>query len=354
MKKYTKISIIGDFALGQIKAAGQQAKTLALARALRTYYSASEMRKIDTWNWRKHPFRLLRWVIYSVCHSRAVIMLPASKGVQVFAPLLGGLGKLLNRQLHYVVIGGWLPEMTRRKKWLKFFLKQFDGIYVETVSMKTALEKQGFRRVFVMPNFKNLTVLREEDLTYTTQEPFAFCTFSRVTKEKGVEDAIKAITHINTQAGRVVALLDIYGPVAEPYRERFSRLQDSFPPYITYKGTVAPNQSVDILKHYFALLFPTYYEGEGFAGTLLDALAAGVPAIATDWKYNKEIVQHGKTGKIIQDSLVAEIEKAISDFSAFNNMKLACLQEAQKYLPRTAIIPLIEKLHEIPAKEVNK
>lgn len=69
-------------------------------------------------------------------------------------------------------------------------------------------------------------------------------------------------------------------------------LQKKFPPYIRYGGSVPFDKSVNVLKDYFALLFPTYYEGEGFAGTLIDAYSAGAPVIviAFDWKYNSELV----------------------------------------------------------------
>ncbi len=36
----------------------------------------------------------------------------------------------------------------------------------------------------------------------------------------------------------------------------------------------------------------------GFAGTLIDAMAAGVPVIASNWKYNPEIVIENVTGRI--------------------------------------------------------
>ena len=78
----------------------------------------------------------------------------------------------------------------------------------------------------------------------------------------------------------------------------FDELKDSFSACVHYGGLVPFYKSVEVLKNYFALLFPTYYEGEGFAGTLIDALAAGVPVIASDWRYNPEIVEDGMTGKI--------------------------------------------------------
>jgi glycosyltransferase involved in cell wall biosynthesis len=48
-----------------------------------------------------------------------------------------------------------------------------------------------------------------------------------------------------------------------------------------------------VLRDYFALLFPIYYIGEGFAGTAIDAFSAGVPVIASDWKYNSEVIKEG-------------------------------------------------------------
>lgn len=39
------------------------------------------------------------------------------------------------------------------------------------------------------------------------------CTFSRILKEKGIEDAIKAVKLVNDELGRDVFLLDIFGEV---------------------------------------------------------------------------------------------------------------------------------------------
>jgi glycosyltransferase involved in cell wall biosynthesis len=76
-----------------------------------------------------------------------------------------------------------------------------------------------------------------------------------------------------------------------------------FPEYIKYRGVVKFSDSVKVLKDYFALLFTIYYEGEGFAGTVLDAYASGVPVIATNWRYNSEIVQDKIDGIIFEKSV---------------------------------------------------
>ena len=41
-------------------------------------------------------------------------------------------------------------------------------------------------------------------------------------------------------------------------------------------------------------LFPTYYDRKGVAGTLMVAMATGIPVVVSDWKYDREIVVPGK------------------------------------------------------------
>lgn len=345
-----KIGFIGYFAVGKSKAGGQEAKTCAVVRALGKHYPRRDLRRLDTGNWKRTPWHFLNKVLYLVRTCHVLVIFPAQKSVRILAPLLVLTGKPLLRKLHYVVIGGWLPGMTKQKKWLAYFLKKFDGIYVETCSMKTALEKQGFTNVFIMPNFKDLSVLSEKELVYTTQEPFAFCTFSRVMKEKGIEDAINAITQLNTRAGRTVATLDIYGKIDDNYMERFKEFQQTFPSYIHYKGIVVPNQSVNALKNYFALLFPTHYATEGIPGTLIDAYAAGIPVISGLWANHKDIFIENKTGLGFpmndQTVLLDCIRRAVEKPDIFNAMKPLCLQEAQKYIPQEAIRVLLVRLTE--------
>ena len=92
------------------------------------------------------------------------------------------------------------------------------------------------------------------------------------------------------------------------------------------------------------LLFPTYYDGEGFAGTLIDAMAAGVPVIASNWRYNSEIIKDGKIGFIINKNLKNELVKVLSATNRGNEMKISCLLEAEKYLPKNAIIGLLGEI----------
>lgn len=338
------VAIVGHFSSSED---GQTVKTVMLHQTLENSLKAP-VHKINTHGGAKALARLVWQTARGFGKFQVMLMMPATNGVQVFGPLFAVLNKLFRRKIHYIVIGGWLPELTAQKKWLAYFLKQFNGIFVETASMKTALEQQGFSNVIVLPNFKNLPILTEKELIYTTREPFAFCTFSRVMKGKGIEDAVNAVTALNTQAGRTVATLDIYGKIDPNYQTDFEKLQQTFPPFIQYKGIVPPTKSVEVLKNYFALLFPTRFATEGIPGTLIDALAAGVPVISALWNNSQDIFIENKTGYGFQlgneQAFFTCLHRAIHAPQQFNAFKLFCLQEAQKYTPQKAIQILLTQL----------
>ena len=167
-------------------------------------------------------------------------------------------------------------------------------------------------------------------------------------KEKGIEDAVKAVRTINEAAGSIIYTLNIYGQVDENYKEKFQKLTLDFPNYISYGGCVPFGESREVLKNYYALVFPTYYEGEGFAGTLIDALAAGVPVVASDWKYNAEIVMEniiGCTYDYKDNQKLIDILLKISKGTAmWNNMKQQCVQQAERYTPSVVVGNYIKKL----------
>jgi glycosyltransferase involved in cell wall biosynthesis len=188
----------------------------------------------------------------------------------------------------------------------------------------------------------------EDEAEVPESKPYKLCTFSRVMKEKGIEDAIAAVKAINQKCGRIIFTLDNYGQIDDGYKEKFSSMQKSFPSYIRYAGLVPFDQSVETIRNYFALLFPTYYHGEGFAGALIDAMAAGTPVIASDWRFNKEVVKPGKTGVLIKDCNAEKIEKELMKIAenpdGWNAMRLTTLEEAHRYEPNEAIKPLMERL----------
>ena len=342
-----RVCIIGHFGHGENLLNGPTVKTKIVTKEIVKELGKKEVSCIDTHGGVKALISAFRHALIALKYHKNIIIMPAENGLRIFAPLLVLLNLLFHRKLHYVVIGGWLPEFLKKRKKLTKALMSFDGIYVETNTMRKALEAQGFNDVYVMPNFKDLNILKESELVYHHTEPYRLCTFSRVMKEKGIEDAVNAVKTVNEHFGRIVYTLDIYGQVDSAQTEWFNELKSTFPLYIKYGEFVPFDKSVEVLKNYFALLFPTYYEGEGFAGTLLDAMAAGVPVIASDWRYNPEIVNE-KTGYVypVHDNhaFVTTLISVGNNSDLLLSKKSDCLKEAEKYRAENVIQCLTSKL----------
>lgn len=75
-------------------------------------------------------------------------------------------------------------------------------------------------------------------------------------------------------------------------------------------------------------------------------MAAGVPIIASDWKYNAEIVRENETGVIIRDgeSLEEKLLWLLNNIDFWNVMKRNSIEEAKKYLPARALDMFMKRL----------
>lgn len=345
-----KVTVFGHFGFGKELSNGQTIKTKIVSQELESALGVDQVEKVDTIGGFKALPKMLLKCRRALIESKNIVIMPAHNGVRFFAPVLLFLNRFYRRKLFYVVIGGWLPKFLKNKKFLMKKLKRFDAIFVETNSMKQALEQQGFNNVEVVPNCKELKILNTEELVYSDSKPRYVCTFSRVMKEKGIEDIVNAVSEINEKGGEVLFCLDIYGQIDKDQEQWFKTLQSNFPDFISYKGVVGFSDSVSVLKKYFALIFPTYYEGEGFAGTLLDSFASGVPVIASDWKYNSEIVRENETGILYQAKNVEDLKRALlfasDNIEMWHKCKKQCVEEAKRYIPQKVIRTIIDKLDE--------
>lgn len=201
-----------------------------------------------------------------------------------------------------------------------------------------------------MPNCKPLKILREEELYYQHTEPFKLVTFSRVMKEKGIEDLIRIIKQINETTGRTVYSLDIYGHIQEGEEDWFKELMASVADNsaFSYKGKISFTESTSVLASYFALVFPTRFFTEGIPGTIIDAYSAGLPVIAAKWESFNDVIDDGVTGIGFEfenwDELTKILEKIAVNPEIVYDKKTACLRKAVEFIPESTVSVLTNRL----------
>jgi glycosyltransferase involved in cell wall biosynthesis len=80
---------------------------------------------------------------------------------------------------------------------------------------------------------------------------------------------------------------------------------------IEYLGEVSHGQKVELLQDARATLFPIEWE-EPFGLVMIESMACGTPVIATRWGAVPEVIEHGRSGIIVDDyrEMVAALDKA--------------------------------------------
>ena len=336
-----KIGIIGRFIEGQNALDGQTIKTRILRDVLINKCGRENIFIVDVYNYIWRAIVILFEIFFMFSKCDILIVLLSKNGRNVLFPIIHFLNIFFKKKIYHDVIGGNLHNDIDSKPKLKEHLIKFESNWVETNGMKELLIQKGIDNVEVVPNFKNIVPLKKDELFFCDTP--RFCTFSRVTKSKGIVDAIMSVTEYNSISNTCV-FLDIYGQIDESFKKEFFELVNGSD-YVEYKGEINYSDSVDVLKQYTALIFPTLHEGEGFPGTIIDAFFAGIPVIANNWKYNSEIVKDKYTGLIYDHNnkslLLNAIKYAIDNPDLMREMKYNCLLEAEKYSYITIVDQII-------------
>lgn len=345
------IGIIGRVADGIEMYDGQTVTTRIIKDELEKKLNTS-VYCVDTHDYKHHVFCCLLRSFICLFKCEHIFILLSNNGRRFFLPFLYYTNKLFHRRVYHRMIGGLFGENVKQHpRWVKY-LNSFVVNLAEGCSQVEALKNAGVNNAVETYTFRNAQIVTPDDFPNYTSHPFRFCTFCRVTKAKGISDAIQAIMQINSNHSGF-ATLDIYGPLDEEYRAEFEILLKQSSDAAKYIGCVPPEKSVETLKGYFMHLFPTTWKGEGMAGTLVDCFAAGLPTIATDWNYNAEVLAEGKTGfcydwqhpELLEKKMIYCMEHP----EQIANMRYACIKEAEKYQPDASMLQILDFMGVDPA-----
>ena len=340
-----KIGIIGHFGGKKTFNDGQTIKTKTLYEAL--IRKNFDVLKVDTYYIKHNPIIFLWKFFISLFSTKKYIILLSSNGRRVMFPIMYVCIKIFKKEIYHYAIGGRLArELNEYPKWKKY-VSSFNGNWMESRKLVGLVNDEGILNAKYIPNFKSLIPLNSSELGFTKAEEFTFCIFSRVMKEKGVEDAIQACAEINKKYRTVICKLDIYGQVEDNFASQFHDLINENQ-FCRYCGVVNPNESVKYLKDYYMLLFPTHWKHEGMPGTIIDALAAGLPIIARRWQYCDEMIDDGITGLVYEfenpELLVTKLDYAINNQEHVFSMRKNCIEKSQEYCEKYAIEGIIQEL----------
>lgn len=283
--------ILGYFGYNTNQLDGQTVKTRDVYRLVSEIYDDVDYYDTEDFKYRKLSIFKMFW---KVINSKKICYLPAHNNLKFIFPIIFCIAIVFRVQIHYFVVGGWLAEYVKNLPVHRYMLSTLKGIHVETKKLKEDLETlYSFNNVDIFPNFRFFNFDQRRVSTKSQDSHSLNLVFvSRVDQTKGLDTLLKVAEVLAERGLDSLVSIDFFGQKKDDYFDKFLN-EISF---YRYKGEIQPQDVIDTLSLYDALIFPTHYEGEGCPGILIEALAAGLPIIASNWKYNGEFVVNEDNG----------------------------------------------------------
>lgn len=336
-----KVIFIGWISKGAVPVVGETVKNQYIIEELKKYCDVIEL---DFYQKNKHPWIYLQAFWAFICHPYASIILSTSaKNVYTMLRLMKGLG--VKRHIIHWVVGGAFPQLVKEGKFKANVFNYVSLNLVQCHDMVDQLKEAGinngkyvsnFKKIDYFPNFEQALKQRQEE------KKTRFVFLSRVHPAKGCNYIIEAVRALNAKGYQDRFVVDFYGKFDKSYQEGFLKSIETID-NISYKGVLnlKEDKGYDTLVTYHAMLFPTFHPSEGFAGVFIDAFIAGLPVLASDWAYNAECIENGKTGVIYPVHDVKALEQSMTDciegIIDLETMAINARAEAPKYEAQNVI-----------------
>jgi len=262
----------------------------------------------DFYGWKRRPWVIAQFILALITHRKAVLILSTS--AQNIYPLIKVLYYVPHklRVVHWVIGGSFHKKVMNGTYKARYFDKLLVN-FVESTQMVESLKKCGVSNAVYVPNFKSIPNI---PCHKTASGTIRFIFLSRIIPQKGVDYILEAAKQLNTHGLSRKFTIDFFGEIEKSYEQDFKQ-KISGAKNIAYKGLLKLREpgGYEKLTEYDMMLFPSYWKGEGFAGVFIDAFIAGLPVLASDWNFNPEIIEHGKTGLVIPVHSVSALHDAM-------------------------------------------
>lgn len=231
------------------------------------------------------------------------------------APILWMWSKLFKKRTVYHFFGGNFQEQYEALpsffKWvINKTILQSDTVFFETLELMSFFETKGVKNAKWLPNARK--PIETEITKIQFENKFVF--ISRVIPQKGINEIVEAAKLLPKNF-----CIDVYGPIDDRHYKNTIFKNSN----VNYKGVLQPDEITPTLLKYNVLLLPSYFEGEGYPGIIIESLALGVPVITTNWKALPEVITDGYNGFLIPIRDSQKLSEAIKQFNINNYSKFS-------------------------------
>ncbi len=162
-------------------------------------------------------------------------------------------------------------------------------------------------------------------------KPVRLLFVGRIVPEKGPDTAILAVARLVNEFGLKAMVLDLAGSGSEAYIAELKALAArlGIAEQVHFLGWVEREDLLRSYPDYTALLFPSRWE-EPLGGTVLEAMARGLPVIATRTGGLPETISDGRTGLLIPiddpAALASAVQRLLAEDGLWQRIRLTALE----------------------------
>ena len=241
------------------------------------------------------------------------------------------LTRLFRKPLLIRAFGGSLDLFYQRGGVLRRYLlgRLFRA---EAVLLETRQLMDFFNQTFDAANliwFPNSRPLRPSTALEASCPPdtVKFVFMSHVKPSKGIFEILQATRWLPDKSFQV----DVYGPLLDG----ISTAHFSGYHRIRYRGSLAPQDVMSTLSAYDVLLLPSYHQGEGYPGAIIEAYMLSMPVVASRWRSIPELVEDGVSGLLVEpknaQALADAMQQIIDNPTLLLTLRHGARQQAERF-----------------------
>lgn len=334
-----KILVFGNFGYINSQVCGQTIKTRNIYELFKL--KMGDNSSVEYFNTQQFQYSLffIFNMLSKIYKCNKLVYIPAQNNLKYLFPLLYLLCRIKRCEILYFVVGGWIGDFLKTKKIHIALLSRIRAILSESsILTKTLISEYHFKNVITFPNFRIHSFVPDPLVHHNI---FRIVFMSRINRMKGIDYVFKIANNFNKlQNPNRPVIIDFYGPIEIEDKYYFF---DNISKYsnVSYKGILQPENIYNTINKYDLMIFPTRYFTEGFPGTILDAYIAGLPIVATNWKYAHDFIRQGKTGLIVpfdnsEDEFVQAVIKLYEDSELLLEMKKNAFKQSIDFSAESA------------------
>lgn len=279
-------------------------------------YRLSSSRKSSS---QSNIYEMLSFIFHAFMFIRKLYRKEKPKKIIAFFTIPSGIPALCFNFLYkipYIISlrGGDVPEHVPELKNFhrkiafirRLILKKATAIVANSTSLKNLSQRTDHFPVEVIPNGVDTQFFKYIERNANNESAYKFLFVGRLHKEKNIEIIINQLAAIKS---KYLFEFHVVGNGGDYARLKQIAIEKQIYENIIWHGWLSKNEIREIYSKVDCLINPSLYEG--MPNVVLEAMACGLPIIASKVGGNEAVVKHNETGFLFNLKQSRELQFAI-------------------------------------------